>query len=160
MTNVHLQQALIEMGFGWRLFAAALLGILVGVQRSIVGKHAGMRTYGLVALGSSLFCVVGVLASYQFANFVGVNPLQIAGSVAIGIGFVGSGLAMFRGEHPGELTTASGIWVVAAVGMACGFGLFALAAITAVLSIGMFVLVAPVEHALRVRWGGVTNTAE
>lgn len=150
-------EIIVEAGFAWRLVAAALLGMGMGTERSITGKHAGMRTYGLVALGSALFCLVGTFASYQLSFFPGINPLQIAGSVAIGIGFIGSGLAMFRGEHPGELTTASGIWVVAAVGMACGFGFYAFAAITAALSIFLFTIVSRVEHFLRTRWGNDTE---
>ncbi|HEV7449679.1 MAG TPA: MgtC/SapB family protein, partial [Candidatus Paceibacterota bacterium] len=89
-----------------RITVAVVLGACMGLERSLAGKHAGMRTYALVALGSSLFTVVGVVASYQMSSFAGINPLQIAGSVVVGIGFIGSGLAMFKGEHPVELTTA------------------------------------------------------
>ena len=156
--HLNTPEILIEAGFAWRLVVAALLGVLVGTERSMTGKHAGMRTYGLVALGSALFCLVGTFASYQLAYFSGINPLQIAGSVAIGIGFIGSGVAMYRGEHPGELTTASGIWVVAAVGLACGFGFYTFATITAALSVCLFVLVSKVEHFLRTRWGAESIT--
>src|SRR3990167_7748764 len=94
-----------------RLVVAVLLGALFGLERSLAGKHAGMRTYALVSLGSALFTVVGVVASYQLASFVGINPLQIAGSVVIGIGFIGAGLAVYKSEDPLDLPTASGIWV-------------------------------------------------
>jgi putative Mg2+ transporter-C (MgtC) family protein len=155
--HFNFQETIVETQVSGRLVVAAFLGVLIGIERSLTGKHAGMRTYGLVALGSALFCLVGTFASYQLAYFSGVNPLQIAGSVAIGIGFIGSGVAMFRGEHPGELTTASGIWVVAAVGMACGFGFYTFAFIAALLSIAMFVVVSKIEHSLRARWGGNTE---
>ncbi|MDO8517703.1 MAG: MgtC/SapB family protein [bacterium] len=143
----------IEILFAWRLAAAVLLGALVGLERSIAGKHAGMRTYALVSLGSCLFVVVGTLASYQLSVFVGINPLQIASSVVIGIGFIGSGLAIMRGNSQMELTTASGVWVVAGVGMACGFGLYLLAAVTSILSILVFAVFSRGERLIRVRWG-------
>ena len=131
------------------LAAATLLGALLGVERSIAGKHAGMRTYALVSLGSCLFVIIGTVASYQLSYFTGVNPLQIAGSIVIGIGFIGSGLAVFRGEHPVELTTASGIWVVCGVGMACGFGLYGLAVAATVFGILIFSVFLWIENALR-----------
>jgi putative Mg2+ transporter-C (MgtC) family protein len=136
----------------WSLIIAALLGTLMGLERSISGKRAGMRTYALVSLGSSLFVIVGTLSSMELSIFPGINPLQIAASVVIGIGFIGSGLAAVRGEHA-ELTTASGIWVVAGVGMACGFGLYAIAVTATIISVVIFSLFARVEHVLRVHFG-------
>jgi len=139
------------------LLVAALLGAMLGLERSLAGKHAGMRTYALVSLGSCLFVVLGTLASIQLSFFPGVNPLQIASSVVIGIGFIGSGLAVFRGEHPVELTTATGIWVAAGVGMACGFGFYLLATAATIISIGIFSVLLKFENALRARW---TNAKE
>ena len=135
------------------LFMSVVLGALLGVERSIAGKHAGMRTYALVSLGSSLFVIMGTMASYQLSYFTGVNPLQIAGSVVIGIGFIGSGLAVFRGEHPVELTTASGIWVVAGIGMACGFGFYSLATAATILGILVFSVLLRIENSLRKKYG-------
>lgn len=131
------------------LIVATGLGLLLGLERTLAGKHAGMRTYAMVSLGSALFTLVGVVASYQLSVFSGVNPLQIAGSIVIGIGFIGTGLAAFRGEHPVELTTASGIWVAAAVGMACGFGMYALAATTTLLAILVLSVLLRFENGLR-----------
>ena len=106
----------------------------------------------MVALGSCLFVIVGTLASLQLATFPGINPLQIAGSIVIGIGFIGSGLAAFRGDQP-ELTTAAGIWVVAAVGMACGFGFYVTAVATTILAVVVFTVLSKVERRLRSAWG-------
>lgn len=136
-----------------RLAVAVLLGAFLGLERSLSGKHAGMRTYALVSLGSALFTVLGVVASYQLASFAGVNPLQIAGSVAIGIGFIGAGLAAYKSEHPVELTTASGIWVVAAIGMAAGLGYFGVAFAATVLGILVFSLLLRLENKLRRNYG-------
>lgn len=139
------------------LIVATILGLLLGLERSIAGKHAGMRTYALVSLGSALFTALGVMASVQMSFFQGINPLQIAGSVAIGIGFIGSGLAGLRSEHPVELTTASGIWLSAAVGMACGFGYYWLALAATVLGILIFSTILTLENMLRRRFGGTRN---
>ena len=147
---------MVESHYIWPLIIAALLGTLMGLERSIAGKQAGMRTYALVSLGSCLFVTEGTLSSLELSFFSGLNPLQIAASVVVGIGFIGSGLAAFRGEHA-ELTTASGIWVVAGVGMACGFGIYAIAVTATLLSIIIFSLFARVEHMFRVRFGSVKD---
>ena len=134
------------------LVVATGLGLLLGLERTLAGKHAGMRTYAMVSLGSALFTLTGVVASYQLAIFSGINPLQIAGSIVIGIGFIGTGLAAFRGDHPVELTTASGIWVASAVGMACGFGLYVVAVSTTVLAILVLSVLLRLENGLRRRY--------
>ena len=141
-----------ESSFIWSLVIAALLGALLGLERSIAGKHAGMRTYALVSLGSCLFVVIGTLSSTELAFFVGTNPLQIAGSIVIGIGFIGAGLSALRGEHA-ELTTASGIWVAAGIGMACGFGLYMLGFAATVIALAVFSLFLKVENKVRASWG-------
>lgn len=143
----------VEMTFAWRLVVAMVLGACLGLERSLAGKHAGMRTYSLVSLGSATLVVVGTLASYQLSMFAGVNPLQIAGSIVIGIGFIGSGLAALHGDRPAELTTAAGIWAVAAIGMACGFGLYVIATTATVLSIIVFTFLSKLEYRLRTQWG-------
>ncbi|MDB5224654.1 MAG: MgtC/SapB transporter [Candidatus Adlerbacteria bacterium] len=135
-----------------RLLVAAVLGALLGLDRSVAGKHAGMRTYAFVSAGSALFTVLGILASFQMSIFAGINPLQIAGSVVIGIGFIGSGLAVFRGDHPVELTTASGLWLAAGVGMACGFGFYILGLAAAIVGILIFSVLLRLENSIRRRY--------
>jgi putative Mg2+ transporter-C (MgtC) family protein len=125
----------------------------MGINRSLAGKHAGMRTFALVSLGSCVFTVISTLSSFELSSFAAVNPLQIAGSVVIGIGFIGTGLAAFRGEQV-ELTTASGVWVVAGIGMACGFGFYIIATAATVLSLVVFSGLSHVEHWMQVRFGG------
>ena len=142
----------LEMAMSVRLLVAALLGMTLGVERSLVGKHAGMRTYAMVSLGSALFVVLGTLAAYQLSMFSNINPLQIAGSIVLGIGFIGSGLAMYQGDRL-EITTASGVWVVASIGMACGFGFYILAVIGTILSICIFTFFSKLERKLRLNYG-------
>lgn len=133
------------------LIIAAALGALLGIERSIAGKQAGMRTYALVSLGSCLFVILGTSASEALAHtFPGINPLQLAGSIIIGIGFIGSGLSMMRaGDNHVELTTASGLWVVAGIGMACGFGFYVIAITAAILAVLVFTLFLKFENGIR-----------
>ncbi|HVV39209.1 MAG TPA: MgtC/SapB family protein [Candidatus Paceibacterota bacterium] len=142
-----------EVHFVGTLVIAAVLGAVLGLERSIAGKHAGMRTYALVAMGSCLFVTVGILASLQFSFFASVTPLALASSVIIGVGFIGSGLAVFRGEHPVELTTATGIWLAAAIGVACAFELYLLGLAATVMGLIIFTLFLKLENMLRDRYG-------
>lgn len=143
-----------QTNFAWRIALAAFLGALLGLERTIAGKHAGMRTYALVSMGSAFFVIISIISSYQFAMFAGLNPLFIVGNIVVGIGFIGSGLAFARtleGAHP-ELTTAAGLWVVAAVGMACGFGYYALALVVTFITFLIFSLVLNIENTVRRRF--------
>lgn len=151
-----------ESEFVSRLVIAALLGALLGLERSLAGKHAGMRTYALVALGSALFTIAGIAASYQFIAFSGVNPLQLAGYIIVGIGFIGSGLGGggLGGNHPVELTTASGIWVVAGVGIAAGLGYTSMAFTATVLAMLIFTVFSRIERKIRMRFGPNYNGNE
>ncbi len=143
----------IQLAFAWRLLIAALLGAALGFERSLAGKHAGMRTYALVSMGSALFVMIGVLASYQLSLFSGINPLQIASNVVLGVGFLGTGLAVFRGDRPVELTTAAGLWVAAGLGMAAGFGFGFLALCAGVLSILILTILLKFENSMRSKYG-------
>lgn len=138
----------------WRLLLAAVLGAALGVERSLAGKHAGMRTYALVALGSCLFVVNSILSAFALSMFPSANPVYIAASVVVGIGFIGAGLATMRaGEKAGpELTTATGIWLSAGIGMSVGFGFYAVSISATIFGLLIFWILAKVEHALRVRF--------
>src|SRR5271165_6790145 len=130
-----------EYLFAERLIVAALLGALLGIERSIAGKHAGMRTYALVSLGSALFVLVGLAASENLLSlFPSANPLVVASNVVVAIGFLGAGLTVFRGDHPVELTTAAGLWVAAGVGMSAGFGFYIVGLTSVLLSLLVFSL--------------------
>ena len=136
-----------------QLTLALVLGGILGFERLVAGKEAGMRTFGIVAIGSCLFVIVGEVMAQQYAGVVNFDPTRLASSVVTGIGFIGAGLAAFRGDQPVELTTAAGLWVIAGVGMACGFGLYYLALAAAVLSLVIFSLLSRVEQRLRSRFG-------
>lgn len=122
-----------------KLFLALVLGGLIGTERAILAKQAaGTRTFGLVALGACLFIVV---ANYVHASYLGIvnfEPLQTAGAIITGIGFIGGGLIIFRNEALHGVTTAAGLWIAAGVGMAVGFGMYSVAIFTTILSLLMF----------------------
>jgi putative Mg2+ transporter-C (MgtC) family protein len=144
-----LASAPLQLMLVWRLVLAGALGAGLGLERSLAGKHAGMRTYALVSTGSAMFVIIGVLASYDLSSFAGINPLQIASNVVLGVGFLGTGLAVFRGDHPVELTTAAGLWVAAGIGMAAGFGFSLLAFGAAVIAVLILTLLLSVENNVR-----------
>ena len=106
-----------------KLALSFALGMVVGLEREISDKPAGLRTNVLICLGSTLF----TLASVKMSD-MNADPTRIAAQIVSGIGFLGAGAIMREGEHVTGLTTAATIWMVAAVGMAIGLGLPMLAA--------------------------------
>lgn len=127
----------------FRLSMAIVLGGVVGLERERHVHTAGMRTNALVALGSALFTLISI---YGFIDFLGlphiqVDPSRIASYVVAGIGFLGGGVIAFQREQERirGLTTAAAIWIVAALGMACGAGLITEAVAATVLAV--FVLI-------------------
>ncbi|MDV2989285.1 MAG: MgtC/SapB family protein [Dehalogenimonas sp.] len=118
-----------------RLVLAAVLGAVVGVQRESAGKSAGIRTLALISLGAALFTVVSIFA------FDAADPARIAANVVTGIGFLGAGTIMRRGEGVIEgMTTAATIWAVAAIGIAAGAGMYLIAIATAILILLLLIL--------------------
>lgn len=129
------------------LLVAVLLGAILGIERNLAGKMAGMRTYSLVSLGSALFVIISrsvVAGAGPLA--VNVDPLRMASQVIVGIGFIGAGLVVLRGSRLTGITTAAGVWVSAGVGMACGFGLYALALFTTGLTLFIFTVLWIIER--------------
>lgn len=120
-----------------RLFAAVILGGLIGLEREFARKTAGLRTFALVSLGSALLTIISILLSQKFLS---VDISRIPSQIVTGIGFLGAGVIIFHGLHPKGITTAAGLWVAAAVGMAIGFGFYSLAVVTTILTILIFVV--------------------
>jgi putative Mg2+ transporter-C (MgtC) family protein len=127
-----------EYEFILRIFVAALLGGLIGLEREYRAKEAGFRTHFLVALGSALFMIV---SAYGFSD-VPMNDMttrwdvsRIAAQVVSGIGFIGAGTIIFRKQENvvSGLTTAAGVWVTAAIGLACGGGMYVVATASTIL---------------------------
>lgn len=112
-----------------RLSLALVLGGAIGIEREYRAKEAGFRTHFLVALGSALFCVVS-----QFGfGFDLKDSSRVAAQVVSGIGFLGAGTIIFQKNVVRGLTTAAGLWVTAAIGLACGTGMYLAATIATVM---------------------------
>jgi len=107
-----------------RLGLAVILGGLIGWEREAVDKPAGLRTLTLVCVGSTLFVLLGL----DMLNIPGVvnnaDPLRIVAAIIQGIGFLGAGTVLRRGERVRGLTTAAALWAVTAVGVAVGLGMY------------------------------------
>jgi putative Mg2+ transporter-C (MgtC) family protein len=117
---------------GWdalvRLSFACALGAAIGFEREIRDREAGIRTHLLVSLGSALFTIISAYGFSDFLtsgeNVVRADPTRIAAQIVTGIGFLGAGAIIRDGLSVRGLTTAATLWVVAAVGMACGAGYY------------------------------------
>lgn len=114
------------------LLIALGLGAAIGLERELSDKAAGLRTNILICVGSCLFTIL----SREVAHGVpGADITRLAAQIITGIGFLGAGAIMREGEHVTGLTTAATIWVVSAIGVAVGFGYYALGAATAVITL-------------------------
>lgn len=123
----------------FKLILAMTLGIIIGAERSLAHKTAGIRTFGLVSVGAALFIIISEIISQKYLGVASLDPLRIASQIIVGIGFIGAGLIIFKEPQIVGLTTAAGLWITAGIGMAIGFGLYAVAIFTTALT--LFVLV-------------------
>lgn len=129
------------------LVTSLLLGAALGLERSLAGKTAGVRTFGLVSMGSCLFILIAryVIPTVETFNY---DPMRIAAGVVMGIGFICGGVIIFREHHLSGLTTAAGMWVAAGIGMATGYGLVGLAFVATIATLLTFTLFWFVEKRL------------
>ena len=133
--------------------AAAALGGVVGLERERVEPAAGLRTHALVAVGSALLMIVSMFGFSDAirAPEIVLDPSRVAAQIVSGIGFLGAGVIIFRREIIRGLTTAASVWVVAAIGMATGGGLFAAALASTVLSLAILAVMKPLEKKIAAR---------
>lgn len=126
-----------------RLLVAMLLGAIVGIQREQTGKPAGLRTHMLVALGAALF----VLAPVE-AGMASDDLSRVIQGLAAGIGFIGGGaiLKLSKEREIQGLTTAAGIWMTAAMGVAVGLGRVGMALLSALLTWFILAVIGKIEH--------------
>ena len=125
-----------------RVIFSIVLGSIIGLERELTNKAAGLRTQILVCLGSCLFTILSI---YGFSTAVTLYPLgdpsRVAAQIITGIGFIGAGTVLRQGLTVTGLTTASTLWIVAAIGMACGCGQISIAVVTTLISVGVLVLI-------------------
>ncbi len=142
------------VGWEWeallRLVAAMLLGSFVGLERAHHGRSAGFRTQMLVALGSAIAMVVSLHFARVFGDSSGsalsVDPARVAYGVMGGIGFLGAGTIIRYGTGVRGLTTAASLWCVAAIGLACGFGMYMVATGATLLVVFALVVLSKLDH--------------
>lgn len=111
-----------------RLVVAVVLGGIIGYEREQAAKPAGVRTHGMVCLGAALFTVISL---YGFGETG--DPARVAAQIVSGIGFLGAGLILRQRGNVLGLTTAASLWVTAAIGVAIGVGMMAMALMTVLL---------------------------
>lgn len=112
-----------------RLLLSGVMGGLIGFEREFRAKEAGVRTHFIVALGSALFMIISQHA------FVGrFDAARVAAQVVSGIGFIGAGVIIFQKNVVRGVTTAAGLWVAAAIGLACGAGMYVVAGAAALMT--------------------------
>lgn len=121
-----------------KLLLAMVLGAIIGTERAVLAKQsAGTRTFGLVALGSCLFIITSNYVVSAYIGVADIQPLYMAAGVITGIGFIGGGLIIFRNEALHGITTAAGLWIVSGLGMAVGYGMYAVAIFATILALTM-----------------------
>ncbi len=129
------------------LIVALVLGACLGLERSLAGKTAGVRTFGLVSMGSALFILIARYVMPTVENF-NYDPLRIAAGIVMGIGFLCGGVIIFKDSQISGLTTAAGLWVAAGIGMAVGYGLVMLALFATVATLFVFTVFWFIEQKL------------
>jgi putative Mg2+ transporter-C (MgtC) family protein len=136
-----------------RLLIAAVLGSVIGADREKLAWAPGLRTHMLVCVGASLFMIV---SAFGFADILGtrnviLDPSRIAAQVVSGIGFLGAGTILLRGEVVRGLTTAASLWSVAAIGLAVGGGLYIEAVAATIVIMVILAGVKPIEERFQQR---------
>ena len=152
----------ISGGQGWAQFGelglAFVLSALIGLEREVRQKAAGLRTHILVGVAAALITLV---SKYGFSDVVVaghiiLDPSRVAAQIVSGVGFIGAGLIFVRKDAVRGLTTAAVVWLVAGIGMACGGGLAGLAAgVTGLYFVTLYALPAILRHVPRI---GITTT--
>lgn len=133
-----------------RLCMALVFGMIIGTERILAHKTAGMRTYALVSMGSALFIIISILVANSFANNINFDPLRVAAQIISATGFICAGLVFVRKDGiTTGLTSSVGLWVSVGIGMASGFGLYKLALITTILTLFIFIVLWFVEARLK-----------
>ncbi|MBI2037008.1 MAG: MgtC/SapB family protein [Candidatus Liptonbacteria bacterium] len=125
-----------------QLGLAVFLGAAIGLERELSRKTAGLRTYALVSLGSAIFTIISahLMDGNSITGVINYDPGRIAAQIITGIGFIGAGMIIFNQSKLQGITTAAGIWVTAAIGMAVGYRFYAMAVLATILVLFIFVL--------------------
>lgn len=126
MQNLDWSFIIKDLYYVGQVFLALLIGGLVGIQREKIGKAAGIRTYALVTGGSALFTLLAIIT-------FPADSARILAQIIVGIGFLGAGAILHKDDKISGLTTAAGLWIMAAVGMAIGLNQYLIALLVSAL---------------------------
>ncbi|SDR84025.1 MgtC/SapB family protein [Christiangramia echinicola] len=131
----------------WSLFAlrvglATVAGLIIGMEREIQGKEAGLKTNALVSLGAAMF----ILMSMEFEGDEYVDITRVLGQIVVGIGFIGAGTILQKGRKVKGLTTAATVWCSAATGCLAGFGMYIELAIVSGIILTINLVFGYIEH--------------
>ena len=126
---------------------ALVFGMILGIERVLVGRTAGPRTYGLVSMGACLATLLSIESVKHFP--LPVDPMPMIAAILTGVGFIGAGLIVLHGAKLSGLTTAAGIWVSAIIGIAIGFQAFNLATFTTFLTLFTFSIMWRIEKNIK-----------
>ncbi len=133
-----------------RITAALILGFLLGLERELTNKYAGLRTHILVCLGACIFTIISIYGFPTFAEGDNVITSQatgirdtgrVAAQIVTGIGFIGAGTVLRNGPIIIGLTTAATLWISAAIGMACGVGMYEIAVYATIISVAVLTVI-------------------
>ena len=133
----------------FQIVIAMLLGAILGIERSVARKTAGMRTYGLVAMGAALFIILSklIIPVVDPSSPASVYVLQ---GLIVGIGFIGGGAIMHNHvhnqDHTSGITTAAGLWITSGIGATVGFGYISLAVFVTIATLFAFTVLWFIEH--------------
>lgn len=134
----------------FKLVISLILGSVVGWERKRKGQIAGIRTFALISMGSTLAMILSIYVPQEYLGLKNGDPGRIAAQVVTGIGFLGAGtIIQMKGSVRG-LTTAAGIWIVAAIGMAVGVGMYAVSLVATILILVILLLLEQIEHRIHV----------
>jgi putative Mg2+ transporter-C (MgtC) family protein len=133
--------------YGVRLAVATVLGAVIGFDRELHRRPAGLRTHMVLSLAAALFTVLTLelAADLSRQGAGGADPIRIIEAITVGVSFLAAGTIIRSGRNVEGLTTGAGMWLAGAVGLACGLELYALAILGAVLAVIILAVLMPVE---------------
>ncbi len=125
-----------------QLLVSLFLGSLIGLEREISKKPAGFRTYALVSLGATIFTIISEVLVFRYQGISGVSfdPSRIISQIVVGVGFIGAGVIFYQKSKIQGITTATTLWITAAIGTAVGLQLYSLATIATCLVIIVLII--------------------
>ena len=131
----------ISIEFIIKVLFSMLFGAIIGVEREVTNKFAGLRTHILVSLGACIFTILSIYGFPVDTTRYNADPARIAAQIVTGIGFIGGGTVLRMGNNIYGITTAATLWLAASVGMACGAGFYLLGGMCSIFALFTLVVI-------------------